>query len=118
MNNRNGVARYREWAENGYVQRTEGNIVDYAAVKGVIYHLQEKCFIHSVAHDQWNAWETNSELYETVAGNDPLCRDYTYLGNPTKRLEMMVIAAKVGLDANLLFMWNFRNPCFGKERRH
>lgn len=109
VNRRNDVAPYREWSENGHINLTEGNIVDYGAVRAVIYELQEKCQIHSIGHDQWNAWETNAELSNNGIEMTPVLPRYTYLSNPTKKIEMVVLAAEIELDLNPVLLWNFRN---------
>lgn len=109
VNRRNDVAPYREWVENGFIQTTPGNIVDYGAVRDTIYHIQEKCQIHSIGHDQWNAWETNYELSNNGITMTPVLPRYTYLSNPTKKLEMSVLAAEMELDLNPVLLWNFRN---------
>jgi phage terminase large subunit-like protein len=107
---RNDVAPYRDWSEGGYINLTEGNIVDYGAVLKTILHIQENCQIHSIGHDQWNAWDMSAKLtneYGVVM--TPVLPRYTYLSNPTKECEKMVISKGVELDENPVLRWNFRN---------
>lgn len=106
---RNEVAPYQEWVEQGYILTTPGNIVDYGAIKRVIYELQEKCQIHGIGYDEWNAWETTAELAGNGLNMQKVLPRFGWQSNPTKRIEMMVLAKEITLDANPVLLWNFRN---------
>lgn len=109
VNRRNDIAPYREWVEQGHINTTAGNIVDYAAVKAAVYNLQENCQIHSVGFDEWNAWETTAELTANGLNMQKVLPRFGWQSNPTKRIEMMILAKEMELDANPILLWNFRN---------
>lgn len=109
VNKRNDVAPYSEWSEKGHINLTEGNIVDYEAVRAAVYELQEKCQIHSMGYDEWNAWETTAELSENGIEMQKVLPRFGYQSNPTKRIEMMVLSKEIELDENPVLLWNFRN---------
>lgn len=109
VNKRNDVAPYREWMEKGHINLTEGNIVDYSAVKAAVYELQEKCLIHTIGYDEWNAWETTAELSANGITMEKVLPRFAWQSNPTKRIEMMVMAGEIELDENPVLLWNFRN---------
>jgi phage terminase large subunit-like protein len=109
VSRRNDTAPYREWSEKGHINLTEGNIVDYSAVKAAVYGLQEKCRIVSVGYDEWNAWETTAELSGNGITMEKVLPRFAWQSNPTKRIEMMVMAGEIELDENPVLLWNFRN---------
>lgn len=109
VNKRNDVAPYSEWSEGGFVNLTDGNIVDYEAVRKFVFELNEKMAIQDVGHDQWNAWETMAKFTENGIKITPVLPRYTYQSEPTKRIEMMVLSGEIELDANPVLLWNFRN---------
>lgn len=106
---RQDVASYREWVEQRYINTTPGNIVDYGAIKSVVYHLQEKCQIHSIGFDEWNAWETTAELAGNGLNMQKVLPRFGWQSNPTKRIEMEILAKNMEIDSNPVLLWNFRN---------
>lgn len=109
VNKRNDVAPYLEWSEGGHINLTDGNIVDYSAVKAAVYELQGKCQVHSIGYDEWNAWETTAELTANGITMEKVLPRFGWQSNPTKRIEMMVLSGEIELDANPVLLWNFRN---------
>lgn len=109
VNKRNDKVPYREWVERGYINTTAGNVVDYASIRKVVYELQEKCQIHSIGYDEWNAWETTSEFAGNGLNMQKVLPRFGWQSNPTKRIEMEILAKKLTLDENPVLLWNFRN---------
>lgn len=109
VDKRNDVAPYRDWVEAGHIFATPGNIVDYSQIRAAVYELQEKCTVHSVGYDEWNAWETTAEFTASGLNMVKVLPRYSYQSNPTKRIEMKILAKTVELDANPVLLWNFRN---------
>jgi len=106
---RNDVAPYREWSEQGHINLTAGNVVDYSAIKATIYDLQQKARIIGVGYDQWNAYETTAELSGNDINMEKVLPHFGWQSNPTKRLEMMVVNGEIEIDSNPVLLWNFRN---------
>lgn len=106
---RNDVAPYREWSEQGHINLTAGNVVDYSAIKATIYDLQQKARIIGVGYDQWNAYETTAELSGNDINMEKVLPHFGWQSNPTKRLEMMVVNGEIEIDNNPVLLWNFRN---------
>lgn len=109
VNKRSDKAPYREWVEGGHIITTPGNVVDYSAVRKVVYELQEKCQIHSIGYDEWNAWETTAEFSGNGLNMQKVLPRFGWQSNPTKRIEMAVLAKDLTLDENPVLLWNFRN---------
>lgn len=109
VNKRNDKAPYREWVEQGYILTTPGNVVDYSAIRKVVYELQEKCQIHSIGYDEWNAWETTADFAGNGLNMQKVLPRFGWQSNPTKRIEMTILAKELTLDENPVLLWNFRN---------
>ncbi len=106
---RNDVAPYVQWVEQGHINTTPGNIVDYSVVRQAFYNLQENCLVHSVGYDEWNAWETTAELTGAGFNMQKVLPRYGYQSNPTKRIEMDILSGRFELDNNPVLLWNFSN---------
>ena len=86
---------YASWAEQGFLERTEGNTVDYDRIKDVLLSLSEKYRILGIGADPWNAHHFLNQLVEQY--KIPILKvrqGYHTLSNPCKRLESLVIQNK------------------------
>jgi phage terminase large subunit-like protein len=80
---------YDEWARNGFLQVTDGNVTDYSAVRANIQEYAKNTGFGSLDYDKYNATET--ALMLQAAGVKMVPVDQTILGmSPSmKELEEM-----------------------------
>jgi phage terminase large subunit-like protein len=86
---------YAAWAEQGHIERTEGNIVDYDRIKDVLLSCSEKYRILGIGADPWNAHHFLNQLVDQ--NNFPILKvrqGFFTLSNPCKRLESLVMQHK------------------------
>jgi phage terminase large subunit-like protein len=87
---------YRRWVDEGWIEATPGNVIDYATIRDGILEDRKRFDIESVAYDPWNATQLAVEL--SNAGLD--VREFvqglrTYTA-PTK--ELLALIADRRLD--------------------
>lgn len=46
---------YSAWVEAGYIEQTDGNMVDYAVIEDAVVDAHQKYNVKSFAYDRWNA---------------------------------------------------------------
>ena len=83
---------YASWADLGYLERTEGNVVDYNRIKAVLLDAASKYRILGIGCDPWNSNHFINELVEEH--NFPILKvrqGFYTLSNPCKRLEGLVM---------------------------
>lgn len=80
---------YDEWAKNGFLQVTEGDVTDYSAVRARILEYAKNYRIREIGFDRYNATETTLML--TAAGLKMVEVPQSFLGmSPAmKELEVM-----------------------------
>lgn len=107
LERRTGVDLTR-WHDDGWLRYTEGNVVDYAAVRADIIDEAELLgvTVTETAYDPWNATETVQELENTGWVMVPLRQGYASLSAPAKELERAVM----GSTAELPLLVHFANP--------
>jgi phage terminase large subunit-like protein len=110
---------YDEWARNGFLQVTDGNVTDYSAVRAKIQEYAKLYRIRELGYDKYNATET--ALMLQAAGVKMVPVDQTILGmSPSmkeleemfKRSEMNVkkkTAPLITHEANPAARWCFGN---------
>lgn len=90
-------ARYRQWAESGFIELTDGNVTDYRPVRELINRLRDEGYVfRTVAYDDWNAGKLEVELAEED-GFDmiPVPQNISRMNAPTKELLALVMSRKI-----------------------
>lgn len=99
--------RYREWANNKFIDVTPGNVQDYDYILNRIISIDKEIPIAGVYYDQWNAVQfavnaTNFGLpmfpYSQALGN---------FNRPTKMLELLLKSGKIVMDYSPPTLWCF-----------
>ena len=88
-------APYRQWAKDGFVTLTEGNVTDYDVVRDYILSFCERNVVRSVAIDRWNATHLSTQLTHEGIEVKPYGQGYASLSSPTKMLETAVLGLKI-----------------------
>jgi phage terminase large subunit-like protein len=92
---------YPEWVRLGHLTPTEGNVVDYDAVRAVLREWGERFTIKRIAFDPWNATDLVNRLqqqdgFECVA----IRQGFASLSAPTKALEAAILSKKLKHDGH------------------
>lgn len=84
------------WAREGFLRRTEGNIVDYAQVRADILAEVKRLNVNldSICYDPWNATETVGLLEQEGVVMVPTRQGYGSLSAPAKELERLVMGSE------------------------
>lgn len=93
-------APYRQWAKDGFVTLTEGDITDYDAVRNYILSFCEENAVRGVAIDRWNATHLTTQLVAEGIDVKPFGQGYASMSAPTKLLETLVISGKLRHGGN------------------
>ena len=104
-------APYRQWAKDGFVTITEGDITDYDVVRDYVLSFCEQNAVRGVAIDRWNATHITTQLVHEGVEVKPFGQGYASLSAPTKLLETLTIGQKLRHGGNqplLLHMSNLQ----------
>jgi phage terminase large subunit-like protein len=91
---------YREWAAAGFVTLTNGNIVDYAAIRNRVVALADEFGGFMVGYDPWNATGIVTELMGAGLTCVPVRQGFATLSAPTKELERLILGRKIRHGGN------------------
>ena len=85
----------RAWHKAGWLNLTEGNVVDYARVRKDMAAETELlgCTVAEVAYDPWNATETVQEMQNEGHTMIPTRQGYLTLNAPAKEIERVVMGS-------------------------
>ena len=100
---------YRQWAKDGFVTLTEGDICDYDAVRNYVLSFCEKNRVRAVAIDRWNATHLTTQLVAEGIDVKPFGQGYASMSAPTKLLESLILAKKLRHAGNPVLAWQMSN---------
>lgn len=88
-------AHYRQWAEYGFIELTEGNVTDYRALRTRINALRETFVFREIAYDDWNAGKIEQELLEDGFTMVPVKQSISSMNPGTKELLSLTMSGKL-----------------------
>lgn len=100
---------YDVWQREGYIEATEGNVVDYDVIRARVNSLADKYRIKEIAIDRWNATQLSNQLtgdgFEMVGFG----QGYASMTAPSKELERRILGREVNHGNNPVLRWMASN---------
>ena len=100
-------AKYRAWRDQGYLNVTPGNVVDYAAIRGRLLELRDQAGlqIREVPFDPWNATGFAQDLQRDEFLCVEMRQGYATLSEPTKELQSALVQGNVRHGGHPVLRW-------------
>lgn len=105
---RDGVP-YVEWAMNGHIKVTNGNIVDNEIIINDIYQIFQKYNIKSLAYDPWRATHVVISLQERGVNVRPFAQTFTEMNTPISEFDKMIKSKKIFHNGDPVAKWMLSN---------
>lgn len=109
---------YRAWAEKGYLQLTDGDVIDYRQIVEYVLYLNQHVRILGIGYDPWKSQEAVNMLAASGAGNVIKGVRQTY-GTFTAPVESFEHGAKTGhifINDNPINAYCFGNAVLDTDR--
>lgn len=100
---------YPVWARQGHIEETDGDVVDYAAIRYKINALSDVFDIREIAYDRWNSSQLVNELLEDGADMVPLGQGFASMSGPSKEMEKLVLQGAWCHGDNPVLRWMASN---------
>lgn len=109
---------YLQWARDGWLTITDGDIIDTDYIKSEILAARLKYKFHSCAYDRWRATELVKDLIEEIgeiSGTEtnqfmePFTQTPGHFSAPLSQLEKMVLKRMLNHGSNPVLEWMNRN---------
>ena len=100
---------YGQWINEGWINETSGNVVDYAFLERDIYKLCDTYDIHSIAYDRWGATQLILNLRENGVDMQEFGQGFASMSAPTKQLEKMILSGEINHGGNPVLRWMCSN---------
>jgi phage terminase large subunit-like protein len=97
--------RYDIWLDEGFIIATEGNVVDYEAVRLMVRELSEVLVIVEIPIDRWNSTGLQTDLSGDGFVVVQFGQGFASMSAPTKELERMLMQRTVRHGGNPVLDW-------------
>ena len=100
-------SKYRLWAKSGLVTLTEGNVVDFAAVRKKLNDLRDDAGlqIKQVAFDPWGATQRAQQLTADGFQMVEMGQTFRYLSEPTRELQSSIVNGNLRHGGHPVLRW-------------
>jgi phage terminase large subunit-like protein len=114
---RDGIAKrakrdrvpYDTWAAHGDIYATEGNVLDYEAIRIKINELSERYHIKEIAIDRWNATQLATQLTGDGFNVIGFGQGFASMSAPCKELERRILGREINHGDNPVLRWMASN---------
>lgn len=105
---RDGVP-YPQWAADGFIEPTPGNVVDFHAVEDTIRDLCKRFDVREIAFDPHLARNTLNSLLDEGLPAIEMRQGWVTMAPAIKELERAIIGRKLRHGGHPVLRWNFEN---------
>lgn len=97
---------YRYWADNGFLNATPGDRIDYDEFKNCLRTTNEKFKTIRNGFDSWNATSTINDLMAEGFDNiSEFSQSIGVINHPTKQFEILVYDGKIKHNGHPIMSW-------------
>ncbi len=105
---------YPLWAEQGWVNATPGDWVDFSIVRAAVNAARNLYDIREIAYDPWNAEQMAQELKADGFEMVEFRQGWPSMSEPSKEFERLLTGNLLAHDGNPCLRWNVNN-CAAKQ---
>lgn len=96
---------YELWARLGLIAATDGDEIDYAAIREKVYEDAARFRIREIAYDRWGATQLVQDLQAEGLTVVPIGQGFASMAAPTKELITLVRGKKLHHGGNPVLRW-------------
>jgi len=108
---RQNNATYEDWYRNGWLNLTEGDVIDLKAIRAAIGQLGKRFDIRGICYDRLFMATEIAQNLQDEDGFEVVAHGMGYLSmNPSMvEMERLVLGRRIEHDGNPLFLWEMAN---------
>jgi phage terminase large subunit-like protein len=106
---------YDQWARDGFVKTTPGNVCDYDVIREDIRELAERFDLKEIAYDRWGATQLVTQLQSDGANCVPLGQGFASLSAPAKELDKLILGGNLRHGGHPVLRWMAGNVAIEQD---
>jgi phage terminase large subunit-like protein len=96
---------YDLWVKQGFIEVTEGNVIDYRCIRKRINEIGQQFNIREIAFDRWGATEIIQNLEDDGFTVVQFGQGFASMANPTRELLRLVLDKGIRHGGNPVLRW-------------
>ena len=100
---------YDKWIREGYINATEGNVIDYKFIRRQINEILQEHELVNLAYDRWGATQLVQDLQEDGCPVVPFGQGFASMSLPSKEFERLILDKKLNHAGNPVLRWMMSN---------
>jgi phage terminase large subunit-like protein len=100
---------YDQWRARGFLETTEGNVINYNFIQYKIEELSRQYLIREIAFDRWGAHLLSQNLDNAGFKMIRFGQGYESMSPPCKELMRLVLEKRIAHAGNPVLRWNYDN---------
>jgi len=100
---------YDVWVREGYIEATDGNVVDYDVIRERINEDHAFFDIAEIGFDRWNLAQLSTQLQSDGVEIIPFGQGFASMTAPAKEMEKMILGRQIHHDGNPVLRWMMSN---------
>jgi len=100
---------YVQWAKEGLITMTEGDVIDQDVIRRDINQLAERFEIKRLAIDRWNATQITTQLQADGFDVQGFGQGFASMAAPTKEFERLLLDERLVHGGNKVLRWMASN---------
>jgi phage terminase large subunit-like protein len=106
-----GNMRYQNWAADGWLTTTDGNVVDYDVIERDILAINEVMPIKRLGFDRYRSFAIIAHLVEALGDNVvvPVSQTFAGMNAPMMQIERLIMSAQLQHGDNPITNWMLGN---------
>jgi len=100
---------YDIWQQQGFLNTTPGNVIDYKFIEEFIIDLADKFDIKEIGYDPWNAMQTAVRLEDEGMTLVEVRQGAKSMSPPMKEIEQLTMGKKIIHGGHPILRWNVGN---------
>jgi phage terminase large subunit-like protein len=97
---------YRRWADEGYLELSTGNVIDYREVKARLIWGSRKFDLREICFDPYNSRQLSTQLMDEGYECVEIRQGYATLSEPSKKILELVASGKLRHGGHPILRWN------------
>lgn len=104
-----GRDHYRNWAAEGWLTVTDGEIIDFDVIENDIFMLSSLYDVTEIAYDPWQATQLATNLMKNGANVVEYRQTVQNMSEPMKNLDALIRAGKIRHNGDPVAAWALSN---------
>lgn len=106
---------YDVWTREGFIEATEGNVIDYDVLRKRIQEDYSFFDIVEIAFDPWNATQLVTQLGSDGMNLVPFRQGFASMAAPTRELEKLIVGRQIAHAGNPVLRWMVSNAAVKQD---